>query len=318
MNLKTNEQGRSMVEMLGVLAIIGVLSVSGIAGYTYAMNKYRANEIINEAYKRASVVAMQLAAGHTPNLGEFGDSTVSGVSFELEEEESIAGHDDFVIYVSGMDKSVCKTISNTIGGTPLLNLLDEDGGDIDCDNIENSSVGFLYDRNLLVGADSSSTVKDDSLGEDASDITQEEPASKSCTSNVDCKSGEYCQFSPSSATESGSNGKCQSVSKCGNGGTYSSFFMSDFSGECKLDWWTAQNWCSAKGGHMVSLTEIGCSQNTGPCSSATLSAIRHANLSNAFWTTNTSGSNVYYMFNGYSIQLSGKNGSGIDVLCKKD
>ena len=29
-----NESGRSMVEMLGVLAIIGVFSVGGIAGYT--------------------------------------------------------------------------------------------------------------------------------------------------------------------------------------------------------------------------------------------------------------------------------------------
>ena len=44
-----NEKGRSMVEMLGVLAIIGVLSVAGIAGYTMAMNKYKANEILNAA-----------------------------------------------------------------------------------------------------------------------------------------------------------------------------------------------------------------------------------------------------------------------------
>ena len=36
--LERNEQtGRSMVEMLGVLAIIGVLSVGGIAGYSKAM-----------------------------------------------------------------------------------------------------------------------------------------------------------------------------------------------------------------------------------------------------------------------------------------
>ena len=41
-----NESGRSMVEMLGVLAIIGVLSIGGIAGYTMAMNRYRANEVI--------------------------------------------------------------------------------------------------------------------------------------------------------------------------------------------------------------------------------------------------------------------------------
>ncbi|MBO7257602.1 MAG: hypothetical protein J6V11_01530, partial [Alphaproteobacteria bacterium] len=38
-----------MVEMLGVLAIIGVLSIGGIAGYTMAMNRYKANEVINAA-----------------------------------------------------------------------------------------------------------------------------------------------------------------------------------------------------------------------------------------------------------------------------
>ena len=36
--------GRSMVEMLGVLAIIGVLSVGAIAGYSKAMNKYKLNK----------------------------------------------------------------------------------------------------------------------------------------------------------------------------------------------------------------------------------------------------------------------------------
>ncbi len=43
-----NEQGRSMVEMLGVLAIIGVLSVGGIAGYSKAMNKYKINKTTDQ------------------------------------------------------------------------------------------------------------------------------------------------------------------------------------------------------------------------------------------------------------------------------
>ena len=47
--MKVYENGRSMVEMLGVLAIIGVLSVTGIYGYTLAMRKFRANEILNTA-----------------------------------------------------------------------------------------------------------------------------------------------------------------------------------------------------------------------------------------------------------------------------
>ena len=40
--------GRSMVEMLGVLAIIGVLSVGAIAGYSKAMEKYKINKMIND------------------------------------------------------------------------------------------------------------------------------------------------------------------------------------------------------------------------------------------------------------------------------
>jgi Tfp pilus assembly protein PilE len=40
--------GRSMIEMLGVLAIIGVLSVGGIAGYSKAMTKFKINKTVDE------------------------------------------------------------------------------------------------------------------------------------------------------------------------------------------------------------------------------------------------------------------------------
>ncbi len=50
--------GRSMVEMLGVLAIIGVLSIGAISGYSKAMFKYKLNKhsesfsmLLNEAIK---------------------------------------------------------------------------------------------------------------------------------------------------------------------------------------------------------------------------------------------------------------------------
>jgi len=46
--MRINEQGRSMIEMLGVLAIVGVLSVGGIAGYSKAMNKFKANKVIDQ------------------------------------------------------------------------------------------------------------------------------------------------------------------------------------------------------------------------------------------------------------------------------
>ena len=45
---KVVQRGRSMIEMLGVLAIIGVLSVGGIAGYSKAMEKWKVNKLIGE------------------------------------------------------------------------------------------------------------------------------------------------------------------------------------------------------------------------------------------------------------------------------
>ena len=44
----TLQYGRSMVEMLGVLAIIGVLSVGSIAGYSKAMFKYKLNKAVTQ------------------------------------------------------------------------------------------------------------------------------------------------------------------------------------------------------------------------------------------------------------------------------
>ena len=47
MTQKKTESGRSMVEMLGVLAVIGVLSVGGISGYKMAMKKNVENDYLN-------------------------------------------------------------------------------------------------------------------------------------------------------------------------------------------------------------------------------------------------------------------------------
>ena len=51
-----NQTGRSMIEMLGVLAIVGVLSVGGIAGYSKAMQKYRTNKTIEQITQIANGV----------------------------------------------------------------------------------------------------------------------------------------------------------------------------------------------------------------------------------------------------------------------
>ena len=54
MNSKQAESGRSMIETLGVLAIIGVLSVGGIAGYSKAMMKFKVNKTVDEVTQMAT------------------------------------------------------------------------------------------------------------------------------------------------------------------------------------------------------------------------------------------------------------------------
>ena len=50
--------GRSMVEMLGVLAIIGVLSVGAIAGYSKAMMKYKLNKMVDQYNQLFGTIAI--------------------------------------------------------------------------------------------------------------------------------------------------------------------------------------------------------------------------------------------------------------------
>ena len=69
---KSVQSGRSMIEMLGVLAIIGVLSVGGIAGYSKAMTKYRINKTIEQITLIAGNVRAFFASQrvHTDSLGD--------------------------------------------------------------------------------------------------------------------------------------------------------------------------------------------------------------------------------------------------------
>jgi len=58
MKAKRGQLGRSMVEMLGVLAIIGVLSVGAIAGYQKAMFKYKLNKQAEQLNQVINTVAI--------------------------------------------------------------------------------------------------------------------------------------------------------------------------------------------------------------------------------------------------------------------
>ena len=102
MNKLNNESGRSMVEMLGVLAIIGVLSVTGIYGYKQAMNKMKANEALNFAsmvYAQAAVANAGTCQATTNSFGMTAPASIGGsaVSVHVTCSTSESGKDTVTI-----------------------------------------------------------------------------------------------------------------------------------------------------------------------------------------------------------------------------
>ena len=107
--LPSSQSGRSMVEMLGTLAIIGVLSIGGIAGYSYGMDKYRANQTIQDINLRMMDLMTQLNnhPDSYPNIsnewGTKGAFYPMDVAYDYETLE-------YALEVSDVPKQVCKMV----------------------------------------------------------------------------------------------------------------------------------------------------------------------------------------------------------------
>lgn len=65
------QSGQSMVEMLGVLSIIGILSMAALLGYNYAVAKYKANRTLSELGERAVAGITKLTLSKETLSGEF-------------------------------------------------------------------------------------------------------------------------------------------------------------------------------------------------------------------------------------------------------
>ncbi|MBR2137149.1 MAG: hypothetical protein IJ852_04220 [Alphaproteobacteria bacterium] len=111
MNTKINQNGRSMIEMLGVLAIIGVLSVGGIAGYSKAMQKYRTNKTIDMVTQLANGIRTLYA----------GRNNYNGLSAQVVYKAKI---------ISGLDSANVAPSSVNLGDSYEITASNPFGGDI--------------------------------------------------------------------------------------------------------------------------------------------------------------------------------------------
>lgn len=141
--MRVNEQGRSMIEMLGVLAIVGVLSVGGIAGYSKAMNKFKTNKAIdqinmlstnirtlfssqgnyndmeNSVLVKAGVIPAEMYTDASDLPSYSGLTNVFGGNAYIKPSNHNGTNDSYIIAVDGIPQSACVVMASTDWGSDV-------------------------------------------------------------------------------------------------------------------------------------------------------------------------------------------------------
>ncbi len=125
------QSGRSMIEMLGVLAIIGVLSAGGIAGYTMAMATFKSNKAM-DMVQIISAQAKQLYGDDFSGISESTMYSLGYLSSEYMKPGSttvaqspfgstvtiapVTGNASFTITVADVPKAACVKLLQSYWG----------------------------------------------------------------------------------------------------------------------------------------------------------------------------------------------------------
>ncbi|MBR5130875.1 MAG: hypothetical protein IKV03_06615 [Alphaproteobacteria bacterium] len=219
MNFKS-QSGRSMTEMLGTLAIVGILSIGAIAGYSYAMDKYRANETINDINLRTTDLINQLSRGQVPNFGEWEDeNTIYPIS--VERNNSLG---EYAIIVENVPARVCKMIGDTlkddmtiyIGSEELTDNTDETRDP--CDESDNNVMEFFLNTVSCDPACGENEYCESGFCFKMGKPDMQVKLNRTCTTNEECGPCGTCNTSSSQCnvvmegkqctTENGADGQC--------------------------------------------------------------------------------------------------------------
>lgn len=243
------QHGRSMLEMLAVLAIIGVLSITALVGFTYAMNKHRANETIYDVMLRGTNVPMidenyySKPSGYEFHFAGLGDGTYysmvtkkdSGRSYYVEATgvsyrvcEQILKMEPTDIDQIVVNNSVYQGDSDICGSTDGLAMRFCFGSDGAICNGTGTSGGTSSGSGTGSGSGSGSGVTDPCEGIVASSdcgISEDVKDENGCVliRKINCSSGQYClgqRCEPCPAADSCSGESCCALTGpddvCGN------------------------------------------------------------------------------------------------------
>ena len=165
------ENGRSMTEMLGTLAIIGVLSVGAIGGYSYGMDKHKANQTINDIMLMGVDMITQTSQKRgVPTLTEWGTKTTAGYNFTVTSNPD--NNTQYGIQITGIPSRICKMVGDGLQETVAVYVGNEDyssGTETDpCDESDNNTMEFYFDTGIV--------------------------ESDGCKTDSDCGDGRYCDM----------------------------------------------------------------------------------------------------------------------------
>lgn len=111
--MNSEQSGRSMVEMLGVLAIIGVLSVGGISGYSKAMAKFK----MSKAMDQMSMLVANIRTTYASM------ATYSGLNTVVARSYGLASRDMF----GPNSQTTASALVNAFGGSVLVGATQNNG-----------------------------------------------------------------------------------------------------------------------------------------------------------------------------------------------
>jgi hypothetical protein len=192
------ESGRSMIEILGVLAIIGILSIASIMGYSYGIDKYHANETINDVNMRMIDIAMQAYHDQSEITMPQGWDTRGRAGYIIDVFQNIDSEPSII--VEQVPSRICKMILKNTPDTQdifvgVKNDEQVDGywylGDNEdiCGNNDKKEMLFSLSPEILASFNPDNGTHTELEGTETIPIT----AQKQCYSNADCDTANpYC------------------------------------------------------------------------------------------------------------------------------
>lgn len=304
---RLDSKGRSMVEMLGVLAIAGVLSIGAVAGYRYGINKYHANTIIHDVTLRAIDVITQISRGITPSLAEWDTINSAGYTISLVNQYA---PQEYFIRVENVPYRVCEMILDTMPEDVEIWV---NNAYVNASTIcnENNIMEFAYDS-FKSDSESSELTTDDKetntteVTDTSEETTFEETTSgPACNEYNRCDSNQICaEFCEIDAGLWNNRYSCASFSRSSGytspyGGTWYQIFADN---NAFPEYWTGEEICAKYGLSLPAASKLVSYTGSSQIGYFELSDLgkdlaAHFNVAGIFTATETSASQIIVILN---------------------